>query len=227
MDLASAYRKIWAGKLPTTKHPSQQSIERVNQTASLIEEHFGRVGRLSGPLIDVGCGSGAMLARAAALGFEPIGVDFDGDLLEWLRQFEYPVTACDLNEGRLPNGPFVAATSTDVIEHLIDPDHMLAEIYRVLAPGGHAYISTPNCAFWKRVQQLAGGEMFRTSGDQVLRDGGHLAYFGPADLEAAMVRAGFRAVQIHYRNHEAAPGKWNMGTWSNYHYMIAVGEKKH
>src|SRR5439155_13118042 len=48
--------------------------------------------------------------------------------------------------GRLPfpDGTFVAVVSSGSIKHWPDPVRGLAEIHRVLAPGGHAFISEMN-----------------------------------------------------------------------------------
>lgn len=244
---------------------------------------------MNGWLLDVGCGSGAILAKAKAAGFTPVGVDFNGPLLSWLKGHGYDVIECDLNVDRLPDagmepvkttvvetldgkreeipieaprrrdtpkGPPIApnspsrrasavgksesareilkdiapegyrcVVSCDTIEHLIDPDHMLAEVYRVMAPGAHFYCSTPNAAYWQRVQQLAGGEMFRTSGDNVLRDGGHLSYWAEKDLGAALKRAGFREVGFRYHDGTKAPASLRRGPWSDGAHMLAWAVK--
>ena len=43
-----------------------------------------------------------------------------------------------------------AAICFEVLEHLQEPQHALAEIRRCLKPGGHALLSVPNAAFWMR-----------------------------------------------------------------------------
>jgi SAM-dependent methyltransferase len=55
------------------------------------------------------------------------------------------------------DGSFDAIIALDVIEHLFDTDVFLRELYRVLAPGGHMIIGTPNLAWWwSRLRLLAG-----------------------------------------------------------------------
>lgn len=227
MNLKKAYEDIWAGKLTDIQHPREQSIERVDQTSNLWKKHFGSVDRLNGPLLDCGTGSGAMLAKAEAAGIKAKGVEFNREVAKWLKGMDYDVSVVDLSSGSLPAAEhgWQIVTSCDVIEHLIDPFHMLKEIYRVLADGGHAYISTPNASFWKRVQELRHGRMFRTSGDFVLKDGGHLSYWGPQDLIDALKGAGFRDIGIEYRNQERAPANLRAGEWSDHAYMIAWAMK--
>lgn len=224
MTLAEAYAVIWRAKLEGQSPPEKQSIDRVNWTAELWRERFAG-DLLTGPLLDCGVGSGAMLAKARESGIEAIGLDFDGPLLEWLGSCGYAVARCDLNVDALPGSGYQIVTACDSIEHLIDPHHLLAEMHRVLAPGGLAIVATPNCGYWKRVKQLAEGCMFSTSGDPVLRDGGHLSYWAPRDLEGALRQAGFRNVRVEYKNRDPAPRPWRFGPWSEHAYMLGVGEK--
>ena len=65
----------------------------------------------------------------------------------------------DLASGPLPfeDGAFGAVFAGEIIEHLVDTAGFLAELHRVLAPGGVAVITTPNLAsFENRVRMLLG-----------------------------------------------------------------------
>ena len=66
--------------------------------------------------------------------------------------------SCDLGE-RLPfeDGTFDAVVSNQVIEHVFDTDHFVAESHRVLKPGGLLVASTENLASWHNVAALALG----------------------------------------------------------------------
>lgn len=47
--------------------------------------------------------------------------------------------------------------AADVIEHLVNTDGFLSELHRILRPGGHLVVSTPNLAFWlSRLRLLLG-----------------------------------------------------------------------
>lgn len=207
MDLKEAYEKIWAGKLVGIQPPSKQSIDRVTWTAKMFRPEMK-----GEDLLDLGTGSGAMLHAAKAAGMHPIGVDFDESVVKWLLGQGYLAHQHDLNKDRLPFQPdhFGVVTSCDVIEHLTDPFHMLTEAWRMLKPGGTLFVATPNCSYWERVQSLAGGMMFRTSGDNYLKDGGHLAYYGPHDFRASIHAAGFEKVKIHFFGQHRIPERiWN------------------
>lgn len=53
---------------------------------------------------------------------------------------------CDFNSDSLPwpDASFDAITCMHVVEHLVNPGHILGEAARVLKPGGRIYIETPH-----------------------------------------------------------------------------------
>ncbi|MCA9295739.1 MAG: class I SAM-dependent methyltransferase [Phycisphaerales bacterium] len=81
----------------------------------------------------------------------------EGLVVDALRGFSHEVIGADINSAR---EEFVHANMDDVlpfedadfdvviclegIEHMVDPNHLLRELLRVLKPGGHLVISTPN-----------------------------------------------------------------------------------
>ena len=122
----------------------------------VIAEHVGRyrfaAGAVGGKrVLDVACGSGygcAILAETAA---EVVGVDISPDAVAHAaaRYAGLPNVrfACgDARRVPLPDGRFDVVTSFETIEHLpgADIDDYLGEVNRLLAPGGRAFISTPD-----------------------------------------------------------------------------------
>jgi SAM-dependent methyltransferase len=103
-----------------------------------------------GTFLDVGCGSGALLAAAAAEGCNGIGIDRSMVQLvvahrmiaEWGGK---PVLAAALGEALpLADDSVSGVISLDVIEHVDDRATYLREIDRVTVAGGHVALSTPN-----------------------------------------------------------------------------------
>lgn len=100
-----------------------------------------------GPLLDAGCGTGGLLRRLAAELAEraPVGLDY---LAEAARRAAAksgrPVTAGDANRLPFPDASFGAAISIDVICHAgVEPSRALAELHRVLRPGGTLVLNLP------------------------------------------------------------------------------------
>jgi SAM-dependent methyltransferase len=94
---------------------------------------------------------------------------------------------------------FDGVASLDVIEHVLDPILFLAEIHRVLRPGGFAVLSTPNTRSLRHVLGLViAGRGPRTSADRELHpwDGGHLHYFTTRDVREMAAQAGFETCVI-------------------------------
>ena len=126
----------------------------VDNIASLIEPDPAAV------LLDVGCDDGELTLRfARAAGTtSPHGVELVEERATLARSRGVDVAAADLNR-RLPydDGAFDVVCGNQVIEHLADTDTFVAELHRVLRPGGYAIISTENLASWHNVVALVLG----------------------------------------------------------------------
>ncbi len=117
-------------------------------------------------LLDIGCGTGAATEKLR----EVLHLDIvDGvDLLvgkisspSWLRLKKVDIDEEDLP---YPDGFFESIYCGEVIEHLVDPDHLLNEMYRVLSPTGFCVVTTPNLASWfNRILLPLGFQPFFTS----------------------------------------------------------------
>lgn len=95
-------------------------------------------------IVDVGCGSGRILQRVNSSAELRVACDHDPQLLQVARSrglagvqldFDGPLTFAD--------GSIDAVLSIDAIEHSTDPRLVLAELRRVLRPGGLAIVFTP------------------------------------------------------------------------------------
>jgi SAM-dependent methyltransferase len=111
--------------------------------------------------VDIGCRSGreaAFYREAAQIGCMH-GFDIAATALDAATQRGIRTAVWISGEQACPaaDGSFDAIIALDVIEHLFDTDVFLRELYRVLAPGGHMIIGTPNLAWWwSRLRLLAG-----------------------------------------------------------------------
>ncbi|MEX2654934.1 MAG: class I SAM-dependent methyltransferase [Acidimicrobiia bacterium] len=87
-------------------------------------------------VLDVGCGEGRLMHRLTAAGARPIGVDIGMELLE-LAVGVAPVARVRLpSMGAIRDAAFDAAAVSLVLEHLEDEAAFLAELGRVVRPGG-------------------------------------------------------------------------------------------
>lgn len=95
-----------------------------------------------GPVVDVGCGVGSSTMMLRARGLAATGTDIS-EL--FLPSGEPGFEVVDFTDARtIPDGAFAAAGCHDVIEHIEQPRQFLAELVRVVRPGGHIIIHAPN-----------------------------------------------------------------------------------
>jgi SAM-dependent methyltransferase len=99
-------------------------------------------------VVDIGCGTGPLVAELVGHGATVIGVDSSPGVLEAARQRVPQATfhLGSLTNVPLPDGVVDAATLIEVVEHLDDEtlDAAIKESRRVLRAGGLLLITTPN-----------------------------------------------------------------------------------
>ena len=109
-------------------------------------------------VLDLGCRTGA-LTRAYSEGNDVTGVDIDREAMAMAeRDLGIRTVWADVDEP-LPfdDGAFDVAVAGELLEHVRHPDALVAEVARVLAPGGTFVASTPNAFRLKsRLRFLAG-----------------------------------------------------------------------
>ena len=119
---------------------SQQAGE-VGETARFFDQAILEIAGLNTPntvrVLDFGCGAGGLVAALSSLGYDVRGCDVifydDAPATEIKRQilqspYRFPYK----------DNQFDVVISTSVMEHARNPDEYMAEINRVLKPGGYA-----------------------------------------------------------------------------------------
>jgi SAM-dependent methyltransferase len=133
--------------------------------ASMLNEHYNRpaIRRLLGDVrghrvLDVGCGSGPNLIDLLADGAEVVGVDGSPAMVEIARKRLGPDVDVRVADAAEPL-PFETSTFDDVVcsltlHYLRDWSEPLAQMHRVLKPGGKLVISVEHpFAIWYSTQQ--------------------------------------------------------------------------
>ena len=95
---------------------------------------------------DIGCGEGGLCSQLRQLGWQQVvGVDVSDIRIRKARerhpQIEFHTS---LAEARIAPGSLDLVVLDNVVEHLLDPRAMLAEVRRYLQPEGRLVVITPN-----------------------------------------------------------------------------------
>ncbi|MEU6124664.1 class I SAM-dependent methyltransferase [Streptomyces sp. NPDC047123] len=188
--------------------PVASGDARSIRQARVLAAALGPATARTATVLDIGCGDGTAAATAAPLlaGHRVIGVDWSQDALKRAHARLPYVVRGELTDGGLPfaDGAADAVLFSEVVEHLVDPDSALDELRRVLAPGGHLMLSTPNLAAWyNRGLLLAGVQpvfsevslrgIHGRPGKEVV---GHLRLYTARALREFVAASGFEVVGL-------------------------------
>jgi 2-polyprenyl-3-methyl-5-hydroxy-6-metoxy-1,4-benzoquinol methylase len=167
---------------------------------SSLEELF----ELAAPrsLLDVGCGEGVLVERwARRLGDgRVVGIDLEEESIQagWAEHqapnLEYRV----MEAANLPfaDGEFQLASAIEVLEHVPDPEHTLAEMARCAS--AHLLVSVPREPLW-RMLNMARGAYWSALGNTP----GHLNHWSRRSFVALLSRHG-EVVEVR------SPFPWTM-----------------
>jgi len=169
--------------------------------ASFHDENRGLLDRFErhaarGRLLEIGSATGWLLKHARERGWEAQGVELSAEAVAHARGLGLEVFHGDLLEAALPAGHFDVVYLGDVLEHVPDAHAVLAEIVRVLKPGGHLVLRGPITTHsLARSWALAGyAAIGRTI---VLREPPyHLWEFTPRSLRRLCERIGLEIVAL-------------------------------
>ncbi len=160
---------------------------------ALIEEYYQIMVRAAGDWhgkhLDLGCGTGGLVARARQEGWDAIGQEISAWASAQARVAGVPVIEGPLEEANLEAASFEAVTMFDVLEHLPAPVPTLQEIRRILKPGGVLVIETPNVDGW------FARNLYHEHSDLV-KPRAHICLYSPASVRAMFERVPFRTVTI-------------------------------
>lgn len=95
-------------------------------------------------ILEIGCGTGRILGRTAAAGAPAIGADISHGMLVHAARRGLPVVQADATALPFADHSFDLVCSFKVLAHVAEVASAMAEIDRVLAPGGHAILEFYN-----------------------------------------------------------------------------------
>ena len=139
-------------------------------------------------VLDIGCAVGSILARLRERGWETTGVEISDPQAEYCRQkLSLDVRSLPLEENRFPEGAFDVVLASHLMEHLNDPAGLVKEVYRILAPEGCFFVTTPNIAGFQ-------ARLFKDRWRSAIFD--HLYLFSVKTLSQLLEENGFAIEKI-------------------------------
>ena len=121
-------------------------VARRHLIATLLADHIPKDG--SSTILDIGCGTGAMLDELAPFG-RVVGADFAPEALGFCRSRgerigrRYNLARADACRLPFASDRFDVVTAMDIIEHIDRDKDAVSEIARVLKPGGRLLATVP------------------------------------------------------------------------------------
>lgn len=167
-------------------------------------------------LLDLGCGFGRHAYEAARRGARVVAFDYaDAELKEVRNTFDAMIGAGEVaarsflgpvrGDGTrlpFPDGCFDRVIASEVLEHIDDDRAAVAELARVLRPGGTLAVTVP--AFWP--EQVCWWLSDEYHAPKV--PGGHVRIYRERDLRALLRAAGLQPGFAHHAHALHTPYWW-------------------
>ncbi len=205
--MKSAERYGWGSQLPSCSHIYlQPAVLRLLKQAGV------------GSVFDIGCGNGVTLSALSAAGFRSAGCepDAEGCVLAQRQAPDAAVSNLGVYDdpGKVTGGPFDAAISMEVLEHLFDPGMLFDFASGLIKPGGMFIVTTPYHGYAKNLALSLTGKW--DDHFHPARVGGHIKFWSKATLQALCLSRGFSV--IHWEGAGRLPYLWKS--------MILVARKR-
>ena len=175
------------------------------------DDYYRLIGKLKikrDSLLDVGCGDGRLLFVLRNLFNKLVGTEVSKvaaeiatDVFQEIEHVDIHMTA--LNENNINDySGYSVVTCCAVLEHVIDPFHLLSLIHKSLMPNGYALFTVPNIGYIKHRFRLMFGKIPLTGVDsfnlekwkEIGWDGGHLHYFTKNTFFQLLEFSGFKPI---------------------------------
>lgn len=108
-------------------------------------------------VLEVGCGTGALLHRVAPLARRAVGIDISAGMLETAVERGLCVAQGDATSLPFASASFDVVYSFKVLAHIREIEMATAEVARVLRPGGRAFLEFYNRRSLRYLAKRAGG----------------------------------------------------------------------
>jgi SAM-dependent methyltransferase len=148
-------------------------------------------------LLDVGCNLGFTVAAATELGLDAFGIDVDpGSIDEAKKQFgDHRFDCVDVREFAKRGETFDLIYTSEVIEHVPDPEGFVDALAKIANPNAVIYLTTPDAGHFRVPSDFVSWENVKPPI--------HILYFTKAGLTQLFGARGFGDIKFRFN---AKPG---------------------
>ena len=189
--VASSVRGRYGGDYLRYELDNEENFLRL-QILGLADAGFAEIERElfaagTPSVLDVGCATGAMLARLRGRGWRTCGSDISPAAAYAREKRGLDVRSEAVEDCRFPDAAFDVVLASHLIEHLNAPRLFLRELRRILKPGGRVILTTPNIAGFQ-------ARLFAGRWRCAIFD--HLYLFSARTLKAMLRAEGFTVTRV-------------------------------
>jgi SAM-dependent methyltransferase len=161
-----------------------------------IQRSTGRVKRIKKytdgkKFLDVGCNCGFTVKAALNEGLDAKGIDIDADTVKFANDTYGAHFAVSSVEDYAAQGHKADIVYTsEVIEHVLDPDGFVKAIADILTPGGVLYLTTPQGHHWTYKQDI--------SHLRIVQPPEHITYFSNKGIALLLEKHGIKFEKFQF-----------------------------
>lgn len=177
-------------------------------------------------VLDVGCGGGILSESMAGLNANVTGIDLSDKalqvaklhLLESGKQVDYRKIAVEDMADECP-GTFDIVTCLEMLEHVPDPDSIIASCAALVKPGGWVFLSTLNRNPKSYLFAILGAEYILNMLPRGTHD--YAKFLKPSELAQSCRKAGLTVTDLTGMSYNPLSKIYSLGTDTSVNYMVA------
>lgn len=177
-DLTSHYDNY-----PRGQGTSPITLRRFSELSDQLRKYA-----TSGKWIDVGCGSGELLAQLKLKGWNVFGTEFSESAVLLCESKGISMKKGPLNAADFEENSFDVISSIEVLEHINNPHEEIGNFRKLLRTGGAVYINTPNFNSFSR--HILGSKW------SIIEYPEHLCYYTTKSLHKLLTDHRFKKVYL-------------------------------
>ena len=189
-----------------------------------IDRHAELAGK---EVLDVGCGAGILAEAMAVRGATVTGLDAGAEHLEVARehatgnglQIRYLHTTAEAHAEQHA-GQYDVVTCLEMLEHVPDPDAVIAALARLVRPGGWLFLSTINRTPRAFAEAIVGAEYLL----RMLPTGTHEygRFIRPSELATGLRRHGLAVSAMTGLTYCPLTGRYRLVPRTDVNYLLAA-----